>query len=479
MRVWEQGRRPCIWHAGEVKLSAPAQASPLTGLLAASAALVAALAGMIIACAVMALAAASGQTAGWQWGAVVRDGAIAWVVANGAPVHIGMVWYSLLPWGLVAIPVAVLMWLGCVVAKRARVVTWWDRATAIAAAGMTYAICVTAISMVASTSAVGTRTPRAAVLGGLISILAFGWGIVRVSRRAAPLGLPPRAQAVLRAIRVMVSGLIFLGSLVTVVTLIANNSIARGIESALSPGLLGGLVLLVVQLGYLPVLITWSIAFSLGTPVAIGSGSVISPFLAHPAPSALPALPVLAAVPSGSTGLAWILPIVVIGIGAAAGVHLARTFAGPAPIRAVLALIASAGTGVVVAVAAWLSHGSLGNRTLHQLGPNALWCFAASFALLTVGSVVMSACAAQRFTGGALSAHRPDASRARESSIRPQTGGEVTTPAWLQPVDQESPAVGQVPMASSGLDQTGTQVISLPETHIPDHQLPPNEDIHE
>ena len=66
----------------------------------------------------------------------------------------------------------------------------------------------------------------------------------------------------------------------------------------LNPGVVGGGLLLLAQIAYLPNAVLWAIAYMLGPGFAVGTGTVVAP--AGSAVGLVPAFPLLAALPSGA-----------------------------------------------------------------------------------------------------------------------------------------------------------------------------------
>ena len=87
------------------------------------------------------------------------------------------------------------------------------------------------------------------------------------------------------------------------------------VHRALAPGSLGSVVLVLAQLGWLPTLVVWAVAWGSGAGLAVGDAAA-SP---HQVPEVtLPAVPVLGAVPdAGPLPPAWWLVLLVgVGVGA-------------------------------------------------------------------------------------------------------------------------------------------------------------------
>ncbi|EMY33072.1 integral membrane protein [Arthrobacter crystallopoietes BAB-32] len=159
------------------------------------------------------------------------------------------------------------------------------------------------------------------------------------------------------------------------------------IYQELSPGIVGGAVLTVAQLGLLPNLVGWTLAWSSGAGFAIGTGSSATPMATTVGP--MPAYPLLGALPTGELtyGLAALSLPVVAGILAGwwflregenhfdewlAIKIRARWFTASAS-TLLLGVLVGLVAGAAAAGLAWLTGGSLGIGRLVDLGPDPLW----------------------------------------------------------------------------------------------------------
>ncbi|MHA7276085.1 cell division protein PerM [Arthrobacter sp. Hz1] len=170
----------------------------------------------------------------------------------------------------------------------------------------------------------------------------------------------------------------------------------------LDAGIVGGGALTLAQLGFLPNLVVWTLAWASGTGFALGSGSAITPLTTSAGP--LPALPVLGAVPPGTLeyGLAALAIPVLAGLLAGwwffreGENHFdewleikmeARWFTASISTLAAAVLIGVT-AGVAAGVLAWVSRASLGLGRLVDLGPNPAWVALLIAAEVAVGAVI-------------------------------------------------------------------------------------------
>lgn len=162
-----------------------------------------------------------------------------------------------------------------------------------------------------------------ALLGGLIGA---GWALRRevrevdASLRVLDL-MPAPYGALVRGVGVALLGLLALGFLTVVVMAAVGLQDAARLQDSLDAGVVGGLVLTLVQLALLPLFAVWALVVLLGGTVTLGTGTVYG--LAGISTGVMPALPWLATLPGPGTPpvVAWgllLLPCVAIGVGAVA-----------------------------------------------------------------------------------------------------------------------------------------------------------------
>lgn len=159
------------------------------------------------------------------------------------------------------------------------------------------------------------------------------------------------------------------------------------VYEGLEAGALGGAVLTIAQLGFLPNLVVFTLAWSSGAGFSLGVGSHAGPLGTAVGP--LPAVPVFGALPAGQLdlgGMALALPVVA---GILAGWWFlregenhfdewlsikvkARWFTAAASTLVLGALIGTA-AGLLSGALAWIARGSAGIGRLTEIGPDPLW----------------------------------------------------------------------------------------------------------
>lgn len=208
------------------------------------------------------------------------------------------------------------------------------------------------------------------------------------------------AWAVVRAAVVAFVALVGLGAVLLGIGILAGWSQIVATYQELHAGAVGDTAVTLLQLGFLPNLVIYAIAWSTGAGFSIGAGTSVG--LTSSDAGTLPMLPILGAVPEsmGTFGLLGLL--VPLTAGAIAGWwflregedHLDEWVALKVPFRPLSALISAVALGVMTGILTsfgalwlgWISYGSLGIGRFTEVGAEPL-TFAAHTAL-TVGAGV-------------------------------------------------------------------------------------------
>ena len=208
------------------------------------------------------------------------------------------------------------------------------------------------------------------------------------------------AWAVVRAAVVAFVALIGLGAVLLGIGILAGWSQIVATYQELHAGAVGDTAVTLLQLGFLPNLVIYAIAWSTGAGFSFGAGTSVG--LTSSDVGTLPMLPILGAVPE-SMGTAGLLGLLVpLTAGAIAGWwflregedHLDEWVALKVPFRPLSALISAVVLGVMTGILTsfgalwlgWISYGSLGIGRFTEVGAEPL-TFAAHTAL-TVGAGV-------------------------------------------------------------------------------------------
>jgi len=310
--------------------------------------------------------------------AVLRTAAALWLVGQ----HVGFTFrgagrIGLLPLGLLALPGALLWRAGRFVVRAGQVRRLRHVGYAAICVAVPYAVLTGVLALASRSATESSSVPQAVTYGLLLAFAAAGLGGARALAPWSQLIrlLPQGPRSVVVGVAAALGTLVAAGALLAGLSLIAHLHEAGTLQRDLAPGAIGTVLLLLLQLGYLPNAVIWAIAFSLGPGFAFGAGTVVAP--TGSALTQLPALPILAALPPGLHGAmpGWIEPTVLALpylAGALGGLLLVR--AAPAlaldaaPLRG---LACGALSGVLLALLAAASGGPLGDGRLSAVGPSA------------------------------------------------------------------------------------------------------------
>lgn len=323
----------------------------------------------------------------------VTAGLQVWLVGHHARLAVPGGAFALLPLGLSALP-ALLVYSATLRAGRAAEVTGRRGVIALASSvTATYAVVTTVVALLARTPEV--RPLPLSAFAGAVAIAGAGAvaGSVRATGRWRVLWsrVPPLLRlalpAALGALAVLVAG----GALLVGASLAVHHARAAMLADALDPGAGGIVLLLLGTLLYVPTAVVWGVAYAVGTGFAVGEGTSVTPWGAEFGD--VPAFPLLAALPQGTSSGAGLLALLVpVAAGVAAALLLSRGLLAPsAPQvdgwrRVLLATTvtgAAAGTGA--GLLALLVAGPAGPGRMAVVGPD--WWAVGPAAALEVGAV--------------------------------------------------------------------------------------------
>ncbi|WP_308166088.1 DUF6350 family protein [Actinomadura sp. NEAU-AAG7] len=383
---------------------------------------------------------------------------------------------GLLPLGLLVLPGALLhrggAWMirGLGVPERPRVAVV-RVALALAAP---YAALAGLLALAASSSAVRPSAWQALVACFLVATIAGGLGAARAvvaaqvaaqdkgERLRSGLGallrlLPDRPRSLVIGVAGSLGVLCASGALLVGGSLATHMSDADGLYGVLAPGIVGGVLLLVVELAYLPNAVIWGMAYAIGPGFSVGAGTSVSPtgvFL-----DSVPAFPPLAALPEPGPApavslLALAAPFLAGGVG---GVLTVRSLPSSTSEGAPLwGFVSGTLTGAVLALLAALSGGPLGGGRLATVGPS-FWQVGLMAALEVGISAAIAAWMANWLVlrrparADAEAVRRPNKRKAkkREAANKPARPAEQQRPARTRPAEPVAepapPAIMPVP----------------------------------
>ncbi len=365
--------------------------------------------------------------------AVLRTAAALWLVGNHVGVALrGTGRIGMLPLGLVLLPGFLLWRAGGWVVRAGQVRQLRHVGYATLALAVPYGLLTSTLALASRSARVSSSVPQAIIWGLLLPAIAGGLGGARALAPWSQLAalLPQRLRALVLGIVGTLATLVAVGAVLAGSALAMHLNEASRLERGLAPGAAGAVLLLLLELGYLPNAIVWAISFSLGPGFAFGASTVVTP--TGSALTQLPAFPLLAALPPGlHTAMpGWLEPTVLALpylAGVIGGLLLSRSAPGmPLDAAPLWGLASGVACGCLLGLLAAFSGGPLGGARLAAVGPSG-WQAAVVGALELGVSAAISAgvanCLGLRQTGslGRANAH---AAPARVTPAAPVWAGD-------------------------------------------------------
>ncbi len=294
-----------------------------------------------------------------------------WLVAHRSPLQV--------PGGVLSMPpLALTLALGLIVARASAIVARASRCADVRALGpvvisvaLPYAVIAAVLAGVVRTGTLRPSPGAAFVCAALVSGLFASLGATRGAGlgREAWQSVPLRLQVPLQAAGTAAILLLAAASLLTVGSILAHlhrfTSVVNGYAGA--PGEIS---MLLLSLALVPNAAIFGLGYLTGPGFAVGTGTAVAIGSSHVA--AVPALPLLTAVPAGRAPwpvLAWcVLAVVVAGI--AAGRRITRSSTLDLTGRLQSVVVAAAALGVVAAVVTGFAGGPAGPGRLRAFGPS-------------------------------------------------------------------------------------------------------------
>ncbi|NKZ05811.1 hypothetical protein HGB48_18970 [Actinomadura latina] len=322
---------------------------------------------------------------------VFRTAVNFWLVSHHAGFSYGQGRVGLLPLGVLVLPGVLLYrgggWMIRVAGLRQR-----PRIAVVhvaVAQAAPYAGLAALLALAASSEEVRPSAWQALIACFLVAVIAGGLGAARAvvaaqvaaeakgRRVRSGLGallrlLPERPRSLVIGVAGALGVLLASGAVLVGAALAMNTAGADDLYGMLAPGVVGGVLLLLVELAFLPNAVIWGMAYAVGPGFSVGAGTSVSPtgvFL-----DIVPAFPPLAALPQPGPApalslLALAAPFVA---GAVGGVLTIRSLPSPVAEGAPLwGFVSGALTGAVAALLSALSGGPLGGGRMATVGPSA------------------------------------------------------------------------------------------------------------
>lgn len=367
--------------------------------------LTALMSGVLVVAAMAAVWATNGF-GGTEFSSVAAMSAHLWLLIHGVPLDLSAVFgasagtMTLVPLGLSILPL-----LFCYRSGRrlARASYEGEFLIPVLSGSVTYALICSAVYGWASPSPKPLQVLNAALVPLGIVVVGLMWGGYREARSLSRMvGVDTAEQisqmsqysrwagsyawAVVRAAVVAAVAFVGLGALLLALGILGGWSQVVATYQELHAGPVGDTAVTLLQLGFLPNLVIYAMAWSTGAGFAFGAGTSIG--LTSSNAGSLPMLPILGGVPEslGSAGLLGLL--VPVAAGAIAGWwflregedHLDEWVALKVPFRPLSALLSSFALGVLTGLLTslgalwlgWISYGSLGVGRFTEVGAEPL-----------------------------------------------------------------------------------------------------------
>ncbi len=321
----------------------------------------------------------------------LRIGADAWLLAHGAHLQVGAATVTAVPLGLSVLCAYVAYRAGRWAGATSEVEDLMSLGLGAVVLGGTYAA-VALVTAVLAATPTAAPDPLLAFLGGaLVAGVAGGLGLVAGSGLRAELRalLPTHARAVLFGGLVGFLGLYASGAVLSAVAVAVRGQSVANVLSGLHLDGVGAFFSVGLVVVLAPNLAGWGVSYLLGPGFSLGTGTVVAP--SGVLVGAVPAVPVLAAVPSNGPAPGWAMLVLAVPVlcGLGAGHATARRF----PTRSyAVGAARSAGAGVLAAVAltvlAAASGGAVGGGRMSDVGPSVGRSLPAALLALGCGALV-------------------------------------------------------------------------------------------
>ncbi|MGI8328634.1 cell division protein PerM [Actinomadura scrupuli] len=380
---------------------------------------------------------------------VFRTAVNFWLVAHHAGFWVESGRVGLLPLGLTVLPGVLLYRSGGWMIRAAEIQARRRIGVIHVALGLAgpYAALAALLALAVRSPVVRPSAWQALVVCFMLAFVAGGLGAARalVATRGkvrSGLGallrlLPERPRSMVMGVVASTAVLLGSGAVLVGISLAVRFNDVKDLYDLLAPGVVGGILLLLVELVYLPNVVIWGMAYTIGPGFSVGAGTTVSP--TGVLLGAVPAFPPLAALPEPGPApalslIALAMPFVA---GAAGGVLTIRSMPSPVYEAAPLwGFLSGALTGCLTAVLAALAGGPLGGGRMITMGPSA-W----QVGLMAALEVGVSAAIAAWITNWAL-LRRPAPAEGAERADTTQIG---TAQADTTQADPAMPETGTEP----------------------------------
>jgi len=304
-------------------------------------------------------------------GGAMRLAAQLWLLAHRTPLRVNGGALTLPPLGLTLVLGMLVARATAIVARGTRCADGREFGIVVASVTVPYAVLATALAALTPSSAihpsVGAAAVCAVLIGGLSATIGavLGAGLARQTWRSLPLELRVSLDAAGASAAVLVGA----ATVLVIASLLAHGHEFGAMLSNYS-GTPGEFSMVLLSLLLLPNAVMFSLGYLVGPGFAIGAGTSVALGGAHI--GAMPALPLLAGVPTGRAAgpvMAACIAAIVLA-GAVAGWRVTRRSTLTTPDRVRSALVAGAVLGIGAALLVGFAGGPSGPGRLRAVGPS-------------------------------------------------------------------------------------------------------------
>lgn len=310
-----------------------------------------------------------------------------WLLAQGTPVQLGGVHWSLVPLGMSLLGAFMISRFTRVAVRFADPDEAETHRVVLGAAALATVSYAAAVAAVGLTS--GADVPRGVLGAAVIAAVGGCWGAKRGAGIRLSDSWPVWSRSVPAAVAAAVGVLLLSGAVVLTAGIVTHADRISTLASGLGAGVVGGIALWAAQAAFAPNVVIWCASYALGAGFSIGQGSVVAP--SDTSLGLLPSIPILGAVPGSGPGtgldLCWLASGVAAGAVAAVFVVRRRPDARPDETSLVGGLAGVLAALVFTALAA-TTGGDLGDGRLAGAGPRMLPLLVMSCTLLGLSGMV-------------------------------------------------------------------------------------------
>ncbi len=298
-----------------------------------------------------------------------------WLVAHHGGLHLTGGSFSIVPLGLSMAFALLLMRAGRQAARLSGAHDRFDALTTGLSIALPYSV-VAALLTRAGQSGQVRPAPLQAMTGAFTLALVFA--VLGALRETDQLGglvaaVPADVRAVVRAALVATATVLGVGFALVAAGMATHADRAVAFVGSLHGGIAAAALMVVASIAYLPNVVVWATALTIGPGFAVGTKTSVAFGGVHL--GAVPALPLLAPLPSGGAlpTIAWLTALAPVLAGVVAGRVLGRGLEQRPDAMshgAARGLAAGGVVGVILATLAWLSSGSLAPGRMSRLGPS-------------------------------------------------------------------------------------------------------------